>query len=316
LKRASLACITAGLLFAGEVAAQTPDAKASAEILFDEGKALLVEGKYASACSKLAESVKLDPGIGAMLYLADCYEKDGRTASAWAEFLEAESVAATRGDRRSEVARERADALAPKLSKIVVMVDPQAAGVDVRRDGIAIGAAQWGTELPIDPGDHVLEASAAGKLPWRASVTISAGPSRQVVSVPALADAPRDEPQTAPPQRSGNSQRVVGASLAGVGLLGVGLGAYFGLHASARLSDSNADGHCNAANQCDDLGTEARHDASSSALASTVFFIAGGALLAGGVVLYFTAPRAPAAVALGARTTARSGGLLTLSGAF
>lgn len=54
--------------------------KSPADVLFDEGTALMNAGKYAEACPKLEQSLKLDPGIGGMLWLADCYERAGRTA--------------------------------------------------------------------------------------------------------------------------------------------------------------------------------------------------------------------------------------------
>ncbi|MFM2417004.1 MAG: hypothetical protein RL385_1727, partial [Pseudomonadota bacterium] len=67
--------------------------KAAAEALFDRGLQLLRDGKVSEACSALEESESIEPGIGTMLYLADCYERLGRTASAWALFREAASRA-------------------------------------------------------------------------------------------------------------------------------------------------------------------------------------------------------------------------------
>src|SRR4051794_40657418 len=51
----------------------SPGDKVAAEALFDEGKLLAKAGKYSEACPKFAESLRLDTGIGIMLFLADCY---------------------------------------------------------------------------------------------------------------------------------------------------------------------------------------------------------------------------------------------------
>jgi hypothetical protein len=77
------------ILLSGSASAQTSSDKAAAQALFDAGKRLLSERKYAEACPKLAESQRLDPAPGTLMNLADCYEKAGLTASAWATWLEA-----------------------------------------------------------------------------------------------------------------------------------------------------------------------------------------------------------------------------------
>src|SRR5580692_10449432 len=91
----------------------SPEASAQAEVgkadaLFNAGRSLLEAGEYTDACPKFAESQKLAPGLGVTLYLADCYERVGRTASALAEFRRAIVIAAARGDRRQSIAEERA----------------------------------------------------------------------------------------------------------------------------------------------------------------------------------------------------------------
>src|SRR5207245_4895145 len=99
-----------------------------------KGKKLRAEGKVAEACPKFAESNRLDAGIGTMLYLADCYEKSGQTASAWAQFREVASLAARQGDPREKIARERVARLEPKLSKLSVSVSAaDVTGREVKR---------------------------------------------------------------------------------------------------------------------------------------------------------------------------------------
>src|SRR5438132_4379169 len=73
--------------------AQSAADKAAAEALFDQGRAAMQASDFAKACGLLERSQRIDPGIGTLLYLAECYEKHGRTASAWATFREAADAA-------------------------------------------------------------------------------------------------------------------------------------------------------------------------------------------------------------------------------
>ncbi|HEY2733078.1 MAG TPA: tetratricopeptide repeat protein, partial [Polyangiales bacterium] len=107
----SIALLSACLLFASSVRAQTSATdKALAENLFDRGIALMRQGQFAEACTQLEQSNNIEHGIGTMLYLAECYEKLGRTASAWAMFREASSAARAEGQSdRSKTGTARAD---------------------------------------------------------------------------------------------------------------------------------------------------------------------------------------------------------------
>src|SRR5687768_6154338 len=97
----SLSCVA----FAPRLASAQGD-KATAEALFAEGRRLMSSGDFKTACPKFAASQKLDPGLGTSLNLADCYEKSGKTASAWAEFRDAAAAAHRVGSKdREQVAR-------------------------------------------------------------------------------------------------------------------------------------------------------------------------------------------------------------------
>lgn len=271
---------------------------AVAEVLFDEGKKLMAEGRLAEACPKLAESNRLDTGIGTLLFLGDCYEKNGQVASAWATFREAASLAQKGADAREKLARDRAGALEPALPHLTIAV-PAASrvqGLVITRDGLDVGAVQWDIALPMDPGRHVLRATAPGRAPWQTTVDVArATPAR--VDVPLLPPAPSTPPASREPSgreapRAGGTQRLIGLGLVGVGAVGLGVGTYFGLAAKSRADDSAA--HC-AGSACDSTGLELRDGARSRADVATVAFVAGGATLVVGAVVWLLAPSSKAA---------------------
>jgi len=289
--------------------------RAAAEALFNQGRELMTAGKFGEACPKFEASQQLDPGLGTMLNLAECYEKTGRTASAWAEYREAIPLARAAGSKaRLDLATERAQALQERLSTLTIRAisgeDDNDAHLEVRRDGVAVQQAELGAPIPVDPGEHVVEAVAPGRQPWSSKVQVAGDAAKVSVEIPKLqaeAAAPSSAPtvttapSNAPPpadSSSGSAQRTTAWVLGGAGVVSVGLGAFFGLSASSKWSD--AKGKCSDYPYgCSSEANDLRHSANSSATVSTVAFVAGGALLATGVILYLTAPSQKASVALG-----------------
>lgn len=275
------------------------DDRAVARSLFDQGRELVRQGNYAEACPKLEESQKIDTGVGTLFNLADCYEHLGRFASAWAAFSEAADLARRAGQADREViARDRASAMIPKLSKLRIRVArPLPPGFELRYDDKPLTTAILDTDLPVDPGEHRLRATATGKTPAETRVKVETDSGIATVDLPPLVDAPQAEPpvgpmppppEPAPPPEGGRSwQKPAALGLGAGALVALGVGAVFGLKASSQWSDAQKT--C-PANRCDDAGYKAWDDAKSSATLGTVLFVAGGVLAAAAVVLFVTAP--------------------------
>jgi len=200
------ACAVAVLAAASGARAQSED-QAAARALFDEGRKLLKAGQASAACPKLEAAKQLYVSAGILLNLADCYEKVGRTASAWTEFGEAATVA-KRSSRPEDAqeAKRRQNALEPRLARLTVRVPHAAPGLTVQRDDATLASAAWGAALPVDPGKHSVRAEAPGFEPWTASVTISQPGQVEVVEVPELRALVR--PTSPPPPRADAPEKV------------------------------------------------------------------------------------------------------------
>ena len=182
-----------------EAQARTPR-KVSAEVLFDEGRRLMSDGKAADACPKFAESQRLDPSPGTLLNLASCYEKTGRPATAWATYREgASSAAATGRQDLVATAQRHADALFPTLPRVTVTVATPSDGMAIALDGVAIGHAEWGVAVPVDPGEHSIDAVAPHAKTWSKALTIANDAATTTVAVPSLEAAPSSAAPPPPP---------------------------------------------------------------------------------------------------------------------
>jgi serine/threonine-protein kinase len=207
---------------------------------------LRASGHEADACPKFAESKNLVPAIGVTLYLADCYEKTGRNASAWREFREAEQLARAHEDKRAEVASTRAAALEPKVNRLTIATSAAEAkpGKEIRLDGAPLPAAFWNAPLAVDPGDHVVTV-AAGSQPVRTlnvhvepenlltilkveDIAPPLAPATPAAPAAVPASAPAEAVAAAPPASHGSAAGQWGGPMLVVaGGVGIGVGAWY-----------------------------------------------------------------------------------------
>lgn len=294
-------------------AADLPTAgdKAMAEAIFRAAKELQAEGKVAEACAKYAESHRLDPKPGTILNVATCHEQEGRTATAWADYAEAATFAfRARQPEREKFAKMKIEELARKLSYVTFRF-PDQPSVEVLLDAKVLSQASAGTRVPIDPGDHALEARAPGRSTWTTRVRINEGPSERTVIVPPLAADAETSARTAAlpsaePPPSDGAHRAIGWVAIGVGAAALGAGTFFGVRTLSEKS--TVDEHC-IGSRCDDVGLRANESAHDSATLSTIGFVVGGAAVVTGVVLLLTGGSRRAAPTTSATAASgRSGG--------
>jgi hypothetical protein len=194
------------------------------------------------------------------------------------------------------VARERAESLEPRLSRLKVVVPPdaQVEGLRIVRGEVEVGRAQWGLPVPADPGVHLVRASAPGRQQWETEVEVPADGAVYTLTIVALEPAPDDpaaggarDPARADTGFFGSLtlQQQIGLGAAAVGVVALGVGSAFGLMAIS--DDAASDEDCEG-NVCNPEGARLRNDARDKGDIATVGFIAGGALLSTGAVLFFT----------------------------
>jgi hypothetical protein len=166
----------------------------------------------------------------------------------------------------------------------------------IRCDGSPVRRALWGAPIPVDPGEHAIEASAPKKKPWRAVAKVLSDGDVQTVTLTRLEDATStpaptpssaSEPPTAPvpavrmSEHHGlSTRRTIALVSTSVGLVGVGIGSYFGVLAIQRHGE--AGGTCTAL-PCD---SAVNSQAASAADASTASFAVALVGLALGAFLW------------------------------
>ena len=310
--------------------AQTSDAdKGTARDLTIEGYKALQVNDYTAALDRFTRADALYHAPTVILGLARAHVGLGKLVSARELYnrLAHETLPsdASKASKKAVLdAQKELDALALRIPSVVISVKGNDAA-KVTLDGIEVPTAALGVKRPVDPGKHVVTASAAGFATSEVTVILAEGKSETVTlklkrgeaepppvvaivpaakppvatpmpptaaTTPAL--MPPTQPEPAPEQSKGNgsTQKTIGLVALGVGAAGLLVGGITGGMAVSKhgeLSESCSDGHC-------PKGSEPQFGSSIDSYntlgtLSTIGFIAGGALAATGVVLIFMAPK-------------------------
>ncbi|MBN1607179.1 MAG: PEGA domain-containing protein [Polyangiaceae bacterium] len=234
----------------------------TAEALFQQGREAMQDQDYETACARFAESNRLDTAAGTLMNLATCEEKLGRVASAWQHWREAIDLLPA-DDNRIGFARQRLTELKPRLPGLTLVPPPDAPPeMVVLRDGVELGEAGLGVELPVDPGSHEIVVRAKGYEDWSTEFSL-AERETQTIALEVGPEAPEPPPtspsrgQPAPEAEDWmKSQRTWGYIAGGVGVAGAltGVGSFLAM----RHADAKARNHCDAETlRCDPDGMDA-----------------------------------------------------------
>ena len=150
--------------------------------------------------------------------------------------------------------------------------------------------------MPVDPGEHVVEARAPGKRAWRETAVIGPEADVKTVRVPDLVpeEAPAtppavvspppfvDQPKERPPDRT--SAKLIG----GAGLAAIAVGGGFGVHAILKRDEASA--ICTT-RPCSAASVELNESAKTSADIATAAIAVGIVALGFGTWLWVSAPR-------------------------
>jgi nitrate/nitrite transporter NarK len=130
--------------------------------------------------------------------------------------------------------------------------------------------------VPVDPGAHRVRAWGPGLGQWSTEVSVTSEGAVHEVTVPASEDPSFFDPL----------HRKLGLAAAGVGVVGVSVGTFFGMRAIAKKNEANRTG-CNGAS-CDDAeSADLREQARSAGDAATLAMSLGAAGLASAAVLFW-----------------------------
>ena len=303
-----------GLALASSVARGAPSEVEvrAARQLFADAEKDEDGGQWADALTKLrrVSLVKLTAGIH--YHIALCEEHLGQLAAALDEYTSAEGQALAEGatDVLRLVGKRIAD-LGPRVPRLTIRLAPDLVDATVTLDGAKLSPAAFGTALPVDPGEHRVEATASNRPAMGRSITMH---ERDVTVIdldlprPPLAAAPMNAPAltesaSAPPSPPAGEKlaATAGPSRTGAVLATSGAAVLAGAGVAAFLAAGSA--HTRAVEQCAQItsGAPGACDSQKNDVRTWDFTAAGawlGAAVVGTIaIILWARPSSPASAA-------------------
>ena len=304
----SIAIVASSMVAGPAGHAQTSEELVAARKVFTEGKQLEGKGAWAEALEKFKKvaMVKTTPQV--RFHIALCEENLGRMVAAINGFELSAEEAKLAGSSAAEVeklAPQRAAALRARIGKLKIEIAGKVIDSKILLDEVAIPPKDFGTEIIVDPGAHVIEVrDKDGKSTFRKEISMAEKGAERVEVPVDDKEAPALVP-TAPPPPPPPPSRLPVYIAGSVGAAAFAASAVFWVLRGNTVSQAVDEGKCkadytgcdpNARSKVEDLANQGRTDA----LLSGIFLgvgAAGAATAAGFLIASIVrkpAPRTPA----------------------
>ena len=157
------------------------DAKAveSARTLFYRALALQDQGRWAEALALLEKVAETRESAQVRFNIAFNQEHLGRLAAAARGYERAIALAEQSGSEKVvRAAHERLVRLSGRIARLLLR--PAGEGMSVTVDGVELPRSDFGRAVPVEVGDHTIRAEAAGHKPFRLSLNLPGGETREL----------------------------------------------------------------------------------------------------------------------------------------
>ncbi len=310
------AALALALLFpAGRAAAQSDEDKAAARVLATQGAEALGAGKYTEALDLVSRAEQMFHAPTHLLLIARSQAGVGRLVAAKETYLKLTREELAPGapaafKRAQQEGKDEMAALDANIASLRIAVEGGGQQkFTVKMDDQPVSPALLGVYRPVDPGKHEIVVYPVGQGPVKGSIVLKNGEKNDLkLTIPDVVPggvplSAIDNPDATPKPGGGPDHvassgggfltplRIAGLGAAVVGLGGVAVGAVF--LGKGTSTQGDADAMQTACEPVTKLCTKALRDqvrvldvdAAHQKTIATVGFIAGGALLVGGVTM-------------------------------
>ena len=160
--------------------------EARAQELYQQGRERFFAGDFEQARALFQTSLDTVDSPNTRMYAGRALQRLGRNADAYLMLDRAARDAAARASTEPrytptrDAARAEADALAPMIGWLLIECPTAPEGLAVRVNGHAVQPAGIGVEMPLDPGEVRVEATARGYADVAEGITLAAAAHERV----------------------------------------------------------------------------------------------------------------------------------------